>query len=183
MHPTRSRKDGFSCFTSSFGGLYLICYALFRFTDWKYRTNKGALCDENKKKYPLIIGLILFGVIGQTAFISTASAQVAQIALEDQRYGSFSENRAETERKHIAMVETQGLDTVLDVLLRLGDLWQRLSVRGFYRNKPFTGLMIALHPHNAIEKAADFLVVRPGNYTFVRPSGSFNYDARSDEEK
>lgn len=139
---------------------------------------------KNKNKYYLAIGLALLGVVGQTAFISTAGAQVAQVVLEEQPYGGFSENRAETDRKHIAMVETQGLDTVLDVPLRLGGFVATLVGTGFFiATSPFTGLMTALHPHNAIEKAADFLVVRPGNYTFVRPSGSFNYDARSDEEK
>jgi hypothetical protein len=136
---------------------------------------------KNQNKYYLAIGLVLLGVVGQTAFISTAGAQ---IALEDQTYGSFSENRAETEKKHIAMVETQGLDTVLDVPLRLGGFVTTLVGTGlFIATSPFTGLMTALYPHNAIEKAADFLVVRPGNYTFVRPSGSFDHDERPDDEK
>lgn len=137
---------------------------------------------KNKKKYPLTIGLIMFGVIGQTVFASTVSTY--QVGQENQGYGGYAANRAETERQHIAMVETQELDTVLDVPLRIGGFVATLVGTGFFiATSPFTGLMTALYPHNAIEKAADFLIVRPGNYTFVRPSGSFNYDARSDEEK
>jgi hypothetical protein len=137
---------------------------------------------KNKKKHPLTIGLILFGVIGQTVFTSTASAY--QVDQEDQTYGSYAANSAETERKHIAMVETQELDTVLDVPLRIGGFVTTLVGTGFFiATSPFTGLMTALYPHNAIEKAANYLIVRPGHYTFVRASGSINDDARSDEEK
>ena len=137
---------------------------------------------KNKKKYPLTIGLVLFGVIGQTLFTSTASAYL--VGQENQGYGSYAANRAETEREHIAMVETQELDTVLDVPLRIGGFIATLVGTGFFiATSPFTGLMTALYPHNAIEKAANYLIVRPGNYTFVRPSGSINDDARSDEEK
>jgi hypothetical protein len=72
----------------------------------------------------------------------------------------------------------------LDVPLRLGGFVATLVGTGFFiATSPFTGLMTALYPHNAIEKAADYLVVRPGNYTFVRPSGGLNYGSRSDEEK
>ena len=60
---------------------------------------------KNKKKHPLTIGLVLLGVIGQTVFTPTASA--SQVGQEDQIYGDYAVNRAETERKHIAMVETQ----------------------------------------------------------------------------
>jgi len=137
---------------------------------------------KNNKKHPLTIGLVLLGVIGQTVFTSAASA--SQVGQEDQIYGSYEANRAETERKHIAMVETQGLDTVLDIPLRLGGFVTTLVGTGFFiATSPITGLMTVLYPHNAIEKAADYLVVRPGNYTFVRPSGALNYDSRSDEEK
>ncbi|HEY8158338.1 MAG TPA: hypothetical protein VIF10_06500 [Methylobacter sp.] len=137
---------------------------------------------KNKKKHPLTIGLVLLGVIGQTMFTSTASA--SQVGQEDQIYGSYEANRAETERKHIAMVETQELDTVLDVPLRIGGFVTTLVGTGFFiATSPFTGLMTALYPHNAIEKAANYLIVRPGNYTFVRASGSINDDARSNEEK
>ncbi len=137
---------------------------------------------KNKTKYSLTIGLtILLGVIGQAMFTSSASAASVD---QYQAFGGFAENSIGTERKHIAVVETQGLDTVLDIPLRLGGFVATLVGTGFFiGTSPITGLMTALYPHNAIEKAADFLVVRPGNYTFVRPSGSFNYDSRSDEEK
>jgi hypothetical protein len=148
----------------------------------KYRTIKERYMMKNKKKYPLTIGLVLFGVIGQTVFTSTASAY--QVGQENQGYGRYAANRAETEREHIAMVETQELDTVLDVPLRIGGFVATLVGTGFFiATSPFTGLMTALYPHNAIEKAANYLIVRPGNYTFVRASGSINDDARSDEEK
>lgn len=137
---------------------------------------------KNKKKHPLTIGLLMLGAIGQAVFTPTANA--SQVGQEDQIYGDYAVNRAETERKHIAMVETQGLDTVLDIPLRLGGFVTTLVGTGFFiATSPITGLMTALYPHNAIEKAADYLVVRPGNYTFVRPSGALNYDSRSDEEK
>jgi hypothetical protein len=96
----------------------------------------------------------------------------------------FSENVAGNERKHIAMVETPGVNTVLDVPLRLGGFMATVvGTAIFIGTSPITGLMTALHPHNAIEKAADFLVVRPGKYTFVRSTGDFNYDARPNDEK
>lgn len=131
---------------------------------------------KNKTNSSLILGAaILLGVIGQTAIISTAHAQA---------YGVLAENSFGIERKHIDTVETQGVDTVLDIPLRLGGFIVTVVGTGiFVGTSPITGLMTALHPHNAIQKAADFLVVRPGRYTFVRPSGHFNYDSRSYAEK
>jgi len=97
---------------------------------------------------------------------------------------SSADGSAENGRKHIAIVETAGLDTVLDIPLRLGGFAATLVGAGlFIGTSPITGIMTAFRPHNAIVKAADFLVVRPGNYTFVRPTGDFNYDSRSDDEK
>ncbi|MGZ5051767.1 MAG: hypothetical protein ACXWF8_09980 [Methylobacter sp.] len=88
------------------------------------------------------------------------------------------------ERPHVATVETQGLDTVLDIPLRLGGLVSTLVGAGlFVGTSPITGLMTVLPPHNAIAEAGEFLVVRPGKYTFVRPSGNFYYDARPGDEK
>ena len=97
---------------------------------------------------------------------------------------SFAESSAVNERKHIDTVETPGLDTVLDIPLRIGGFATTLVGTGlFIGTSPFTGLMTAIYPHNAIEKAAEFLVVRPGVYTFVRPTGDFNYDSRPSDEK
>ena len=97
---------------------------------------------------------------------------------------SFAESSAGTERNHIATVDTPGLDTVLDIPLRLGGFAATLVGAGFFiGTSPVTGLMTAIRPHNAIQKAAEFLVVRPGMYTFVRPTGDFNYDSRPDDEK
>lgn len=97
---------------------------------------------------------------------------------------SFAESSAGTERKHIATVETAGLDTVLDIPLRLGGFATTLVGAGlFIGTSPITGIMTSFRPHNAIQKAAEFLVVRPGMYTFVRPTGDFNYDSRPDDEK
>lgn len=137
---------------------------------------------KNKTKYSPIIGLtILLSVIGQAVFISAAGASPVE---QNQTFNGFSESGAGAERKQITMVETQGLDTVLDIPLRLGGFVTTVVGTGFFiATSPFTGLMTALYPHDAIQKAADFLIVRPGNYTFVRPSGRFNYDSRSDEEK
>jgi hypothetical protein len=137
---------------------------------------------KNKNNYFLTLGLtILFGVIGQSMLAASAGAASFD---QNQALAGFAQSNAGTEKKHIAMVETQGVDTVLDIPLRLGGFVATLVGTGFFiGTSPITGLMTALYPHNAIEKAADFLVVRPGNYTFVRPSGRFNYDSRSDEEK
>ena len=97
---------------------------------------------------------------------------------------SFSEISAVNEKKHIVTVETPGVDTVLDIPLRLGGFVTTIVGTAFFiGTSPFTGLMTAIPPHNAIQKAADYLIVRPGNYTFVRPTGDFNYDSRSDDEK
>jgi len=137
---------------------------------------------KSKAKYSLTIGLaVLLGATGQVTLASTVSAPAAY---QDQAVAGFPESGTGAERKHIAVVETQGLDTVLDIPLRLGGFVATLVGTGFFiGTSPITGLMTALYPHNAIEKAADFLVVRPGNYTFVRPSGGFNYDSRSGDEK
>ncbi len=97
---------------------------------------------------------------------------------------NFAESNAGNERKHIATVESTGLDTVLDIPLRLGGLVATFVGTGlFIGTSPFTGLMTAIHPHNAIQKAAEFLIVRPGVYTFVRPTGDFNYDSRPYNER
>lgn len=137
---------------------------------------------RNKTKYPLMIGFTaLLGVVGQTVISSTASAAPV---VQNQTSRDFSASGDRAERKHIATVETQGLNTVLDIPLRLGGFAATVVGTGlFIGTSPITGLMTALYPHNAIEKAADFLVVRPGRYTFVRPTGDFNYDSRSDNEK
>ncbi|MDD5321405.1 MAG: hypothetical protein PHD43_12470 [Methylococcales bacterium] len=97
---------------------------------------------------------------------------------------SFAESNIDNESKHIETVETPGLDTVLDIPLRIGGF--ATTVVGtalFIGTSPFTGLMTAIYPHDAIEKAAEYLVVRPGVYTFVRPTGDFNYDSRPADEK
>jgi len=97
---------------------------------------------------------------------------------------SFAESSVVNEREHIATVDTAGLDTVLDIPLRLGGFATTLVGTGlFIGTSPFTGIMTAFRPHNAIQKAAEFLIVRPGVYTFVRPTGDFNYDSRPDNEK
>ena len=97
---------------------------------------------------------------------------------------SFAESSAVNERKHIDIVDTQGLDTVLDIPLRIGGFATTLVGAGlFIGTSPFTGIMTSFRPHNAIVKAAEFLVVRPGMYTFVRPTGDFDYDSRPDDEK
>lgn len=88
------------------------------------------------------------------------------------------------ERSHLVTVETSGLDTVLDIPLRLGGFITTIVGTGlFIGTSPITGLMTAIRPHNAIQKVAEYLVVRPGIYTFVRPTGVFNYDSRPYKEK
>jgi hypothetical protein len=137
---------------------------------------------NNTKYFPVIGFAILLGVVGQAIFPPAVIA--APLADQDQSHGGFSGSGVGTERKHIAMVETQGVNTVLDIPLRLGGFAATLVGAGlFIGTSPITGIMTALRPHNAILKAADFLVVRPGNYTFVRPSGDFDFDSRSDDEK
>ncbi len=96
----------------------------------------------------------------------------------------FAESSTGPERERIVTVETSGLDTVLDIPLRVGGFATTLVGTGlFIGTSPITGLMTAIPPHNAIQKAAEFLVVRPGMYTFVRPTGDFYYDSRPDDEK
>jgi len=97
---------------------------------------------------------------------------------------SCAESSVAKERSHLATVETPGINTVLDIPLRLGGLVTTIVGTGlFIGTSPITGLMTAIRPHNAIQKAAEFLVVRPGKYTFVRPTGDFNYDSRPYNEK
>jgi hypothetical protein len=138
---------------------------------------------KNKNSSRIRIGVaMLFMIIGQTLSISAANANppVSQV----ETAGGSVEADAGRERKHIAMVDTQGVNTVLDIPLRLGGFVTTVIGTGlFIGTSPITGLMTAVYPHDAIEKAADFLVVRPGRYTFVRPSGDFNYDSRSADEK
>lgn len=137
---------------------------------------------KNKTKYPLMLGFAaLLGVVGQTVTGSTASAAPV---VQNQTSEDVAASGDIPEKKHIATVESQGLNTVLDMPLRLGGLVATVVGTGlFIGTSPITGLMTALYPHNAIEKAADFLVARPGSYTFIRPTGDFNYDSRSDDEK
>lgn len=98
--------------------------------------------------------------------------------------GSMIPTASAAQRAHVASVETQGLDTVLDIPLRLGGLVTTLVGAGlFVGTSPITGLMTTLPPHNAIAKAGEFFVVQPVKYTFVRPSGNFYYDARPGDEK
>jgi hypothetical protein len=97
---------------------------------------------------------------------------------------SFAEGNVGQGKQHLATVETEGLDTVLDIPLRLGGFVITLVGTGlFIGTSPITGLMTALPPYNAIDKVAEFLVVRPANYTFVRPTGSSNYDSRPLNER
>lgn len=97
---------------------------------------------------------------------------------------SFAENGFGNERKQIATVETESFNTVMDIPLRVGGFAATIVGTGlFIGTSPITGLMTALYPHNAIEKAADFLVLRPAHYTFVRPTGDFNYDSRPYPER
>jgi len=142
---------------------------------------------KNKTKHSLIMGFtLLLGIIGQTVFTSVAVAvpAVDHDQASEATSAGIKDSRVGTERKHIVSVETQGLDTVLDIPLRLGGFAATVVGTGFFiGTSPITGLMTALYPHNAIQKAADFLVVRPGRYTFVRPTGDFSYDSRSSDEK
>jgi hypothetical protein len=97
---------------------------------------------------------------------------------------SFAESSAGTEREHVVTVDTPGLNTVLDIPLRIGGFATTIVGTGiFIATSPFTGLMTAIRPHNAIQQAAEYLIVRPGNYTFVRPTGDFNYDSRPQNER
>ncbi|MDO9142096.1 MAG: hypothetical protein Q7U38_17385 [Methylobacter sp.] len=126
---------------------------------------------KNISKYPFIIGV---------AMLANAAASAAPPANQapEPVY-----RQAEAEKKHIAMVGTQGLDTVLDIPLRLGGLIATVIGAGlFIGTSPITGLMTALHPHDAIKQAADYLVGRPAHYTFVRPSGDINYVTRPYDE-
>ncbi len=96
----------------------------------------------------------------------------------------FAETTTGPERERIVTVETSGLDTVLDIPLRLGGFATTLVGTGlFIGTSPITGIMTSFRPHNAIQKAAEFFIVRPGMYTFVRPTGDFYYDSRPDDEK
>ena len=97
---------------------------------------------------------------------------------------SCADSRVVNGRSHILTVETPGINTVLDIPLRLGGFVATIVGTGlFIGTSPITGLMTAIRPHNAIQKAAEFLVVRPGKYTFVRPTGDFNYDSRPYNER
>jgi hypothetical protein len=97
---------------------------------------------------------------------------------------SFADYTETNGKKQLASVDSTGLDTVLDIPLRLGGLVTTLVGTGlFIGTSPFTGLMTAIRPHNAIQKTAEYLVVRPGVYTFVRPTGDFYYDSRPNNEK
>jgi hypothetical protein len=97
---------------------------------------------------------------------------------------SFAEYSAGNDRKHIVTVETTGLDTVLDIPLRLGGFITTIvGTALFIGTSPITGLMTAIYPHNAIQKTAEFLIVRLGTYTFVQPTGDFNYDSRPYKER
>jgi hypothetical protein len=82
------------------------------------------------------------------------------------------------------MVETTSFDTVMDIPLRLGGFVATIVGTGlFIGTSPITGLMTAIRPHNAIMKTADFLVVRPFNFTFVRPTGLSDLDSRPESER
>ena len=97
---------------------------------------------------------------------------------------SFADCSTGNERNHIATVETPGLNTVLDIPLRVGGFITTLvGTALFIGTSPVTGLMTAIHPHDAIQNAAEFLIVRPATYTFVRPAGDFNYDSRPYNER
>ena len=97
---------------------------------------------------------------------------------------SFAESSVVNKREHIFIAEPNGFDVLLDIPLRLGGFVATIVGTGlFIGTSPITGLMTAIRPHNAIQKAAEFLVVRPGKYTFVRPTGDFNYDSRPYNEK
>lgn len=97
---------------------------------------------------------------------------------------SFAESSAGTERKHIVIAEPNGFDVLLDIPLRLGGFVTTIVGAGlFIGTSPITGIMTAFRPHNAIKLVAEYLVVRPGMYTFVRPVGDFNYDYRTDDDR
>lgn len=102
------------------------------------------------------------------------------------RYESKPIAQPENKKKHLAMVETTGFDTVIEIPMRTGGLIATFvgSVL-FVVSSPITGLMTAFSPpHNAIKKAGEFLVLRPYKFTFARPtSGNTNYDIRPDSEK
>ena len=109
-------------------------------------------------------------------------------------YADYTETNG---KKQLASVDSTGFDILLDIPLRLGgfdillDIPLRLggfvtTIVGaglFIGTSPITGLMTAFRPHNAIKKTAEYLVVRPGIFTFVRPTGDFSYDSRADDEK
>lgn len=96
-------------------------------------------------------------------------------------YADYTETNG---KKQLASVDSTGLDILWDIPLRLGGFVTTLAGTGlFIGTSPITGLMTAIRPHNAIKKTAEFLVVRPGIFTFVRPTGDFSYDSRADDEK
>lgn len=77
---------------------------------------------------------------------------------------------------------TEGGSTVTDVVLeipvRIVSVGLTAVGAGLFTGTAiFSGLMSAIPPHNAFNKAFDGLVMAPFKYTFQRPVGDWDYDA------
>ncbi len=94
---------------------------------------------------------------------------------------------SQTNHGHPAVV-TEGGATVTDVMLeipvRIFSVGLTAVGTGLFAGTAiFSGLLSAIPPHNAFDKAADGLVIAPFKYTFQRPVGDWDYDSTREWEQ
>ena len=77
-----------------------------------------------------------------------------------------------------AASESDGYDVMMDaVFLRpLGFVGTVVGSGLFVGLSPLVAVASIPAPHDAFEKLADTLVVKPAKYTFVRPVGDYDYN-------
>ena len=76
----------------------------------------------------------------------------------------------------IYMAGPTGTDVLMEIPVRFISMAQMIAGVGvFVATSPFTALLTAVPPHNAIHKSLDILVNTPAEYTFKRPIGQWDY--------
>ena len=77
-----------------------------------------------------------------------------------------------------AVSEVDGYDVMIDaVFLRpLGFVGTVVGSALFVGLSPLVAIASIPAPHDAFEKLADTIVVKPAKYTFVRPVGDYDYN-------
>lgn len=91
---------------------------------------------------------------------------------------SYAEEQANYNSSVIVYEETDGLDVLADIPLRISGFVQTIVGAGLFAGvSPFVGLMNTIPPHDSFDKTLEYLIIQPARYTFERPVGDYDFDS------